>query len=779
MKHIARKTSAILVLMSLISSFIPSHVVAGSWDEVIYPLKKISKLECRFEDFENLSSSCIQDLPILHTKDYAKYATKNGGYNDYTRLYTVLWGASYKYGWDVWSGGHQWVDIATAKWTPVYSMADGKVIESKSAIGWGKLVSIEHSINGKKIISNYAHLSKISVEKWDRVKVGEKIGEVGSTGNSTGNHLHFQLDLPSKFHPYYYDWNACPHSYYDITEKGVCFDELSKNTFDPLAFLESNGAIMNNRVVQTPKKAVSHTDNKNTSRVLPNIFNTTVYHGYGTKSDVEALQKLMKEMGYYNGSINGDFADIEEAIIQFQLKTGVLWNRDEDGAGWFGPKTRKMAKKIYQKQDNEDDDRPYRTVPVTQSKAVTTEVKKVSRVNLMTREEREAKEMEEFLNSYTPEVINTFSQLQVNETKTAVFSVKNKKGKGFRGNTPGKVTFSYDTTKIRIFPESFFNFTDGERELQITGLKTGNASVEVKIGEVLVKTLSISVGKKWEKPRVESAKIYADSSITIGEKKTGIIMMRDQYSNKLIKSPFRGTFTLGSKSNTQYCVKRGNLEDIREIYARKCFESEYKDSITFDYSDTIGGLLIFDYKSLDSYASIDVKSKGKNVSKKDIAVTQPKSLTQNYVYYDDVIQSLMNGVTDGINKGHFMQDSIISERDAKNWITQAIKQTGKDVPSEFKDIQASRYKKVSRISFLEMLELAVENNSYSGSSREYKDMKPKQQELVAKILWSQYSWKDTFGKDYYQPEKKLSRWEAAYALMSLIKKENGGQLARK
>lgn len=778
MKHIARKTSAILVLMSLLASFIPSHVVAGSWDEVIYPLKKISKLECRFQDYESLSSSCLQNLPVLHTKDYNKYATKNGGYNDFTRLYTVLWGASYKYGWDVWNGGHQWVDIATAKGTPVYSMADGKVIESKNAIGWGKFVSIEHSINGKKIISNYAHLSKISVKKWDRVKVGKKIGEVGSTGNSTGNHLHFQLDLPNKFHPYYYDWNACPYSYYDITEKGVCFNELSKNTFDPLAFLESNGAIINNK--NTTVQNISSVNTKNTSRVLPNIFNTTVYHGYGTKSDVRTLQELMKEMGYYKGAINGNFADVEESIIQFQLKTGVLSNRNEDGAGWFGPKTRKMAQSLYQqKTPTHDSERETRKVPVVTTNSTPTKTEKVSRVNLMTREEREAKEMEDFLNNYTPEINNTFTQLKINETKNAVFSIKNKKGKGFRGNTPGKVTFSYDTTKIKIFPESFFNFTNGERELKITGLKEGNVSVEVKIGEVLIKTLSISVGKKWETPHVQNAKIYADSNITLGEEKTAIILMRDQYNNKLVKSPFAGSFYIASKSNTKYCIKRGNIEEIREIYARKCFESEYKDSITFDYSDTIWGLLIIDYKSLDSYADIQISSQSKSISKKNISVTQPKSLTQNYAYYDDVIQSLMNGVTDGIDRWYFKQENTISEIDAKKWITQSFEYMGDSTHPDFQKLEVNRYKKITRLDFLQMLELALGEQSFSGTTRKYKDMSPEKQELVAHVLGTNYSWKDNFWEQYFQPEKKLTRWEAAYALMSLIKKENGGQLARK
>jgi len=244
MKQRIRAYISFLALSMLVFNMIPHKVSAASNNELIYPLKQISKLECRFEEFDTLSSNCKQDLPILKTKDYSKYAVKNDWYNDYTRLYTVLWGSSYKYGWDVWNGGHQWTDIATAKWTPVYTIADGKVITVWNDAGWGKHVSVEHTIKGTKVISNYAHLSKITVNKGEKIEVGEKIGEVWSTGNSTWNHLHFQIDLPSTFHPYYYDWNACPFSYYEITEKWVCFDELKKHTFDPLAFLESNGWII-------------------------------------------------------------------------------------------------------------------------------------------------------------------------------------------------------------------------------------------------------------------------------------------------------------------------------------------------------------------------------------------------------------------------------------------------------------------------------------------------------------------------------------------------------
>jgi murein DD-endopeptidase MepM/ murein hydrolase activator NlpD len=138
------------------------------------------------------------------------------------------------------------------------------------------MVTVEHYIKGKKVVSTYAHMSKIVAKKGDKVKAGEKIGEVGSTGNSTGNHLHLQIDLAAPFYPYYYDYKACPYSYYKISETGICFNELEKHSIDPLLFLETNGAVLDDyKVTQTETKNPS--SNNTVSRDDFSIFTKTVY----------------------------------------------------------------------------------------------------------------------------------------------------------------------------------------------------------------------------------------------------------------------------------------------------------------------------------------------------------------------------------------------------------------------------------------------------------------------------------------------------------------------
>jgi murein DD-endopeptidase MepM/ murein hydrolase activator NlpD len=85
---------------------------------------------------------------------------------------------------------HEGLDIAVDFGTPVAATADGLVIYAAPHAGYGNLVIVYHS-NG--ITSRYGHLSRISVEAGQRVKRGDQVGNVGSTGRSTGPHVHYEI----------------------------------------------------------------------------------------------------------------------------------------------------------------------------------------------------------------------------------------------------------------------------------------------------------------------------------------------------------------------------------------------------------------------------------------------------------------------------------------------------------------------------------------------------------------------------------------------------------
>ena len=85
---------------------------------------------------------------------------------------------------------HDGVDIAKPTGTPIQAVKDGKVVFAGEAGGYGKLVVIEHADGS---FTKYAHQSDIDVSAGQTVKAGDVIGKVGSTGRSTGPHLHFEV----------------------------------------------------------------------------------------------------------------------------------------------------------------------------------------------------------------------------------------------------------------------------------------------------------------------------------------------------------------------------------------------------------------------------------------------------------------------------------------------------------------------------------------------------------------------------------------------------------
>lgn len=229
----------------------------------VYPFDTIAKPSCRFSAWSTLGDDCKMQIPRITAADYTNY--KNN--TEYRRIYSVLWWATYTYGWDSGYGSHAGVDIATALGTPVRSIWDGTVVVAGSLSGWWNTVSVKHILSdGKAVYSNYAHLSKIGVSKGAAVKAGDFIGEVGSTGNSYGNHLHFQIDTTDQSHPYYYFTCGKGKTPDAIVDGWLCRDFLTSNTIDPIAFLE-NGTITTTTAIQAVQEKV---------RLAPKIEQKTI-----------------------------------------------------------------------------------------------------------------------------------------------------------------------------------------------------------------------------------------------------------------------------------------------------------------------------------------------------------------------------------------------------------------------------------------------------------------------------------------------------------------------
>ncbi|MBN2083073.1 peptidoglycan DD-metalloendopeptidase family protein [bacterium] len=87
---------------------------------------------------------------------------------------------------------HTGVDISAPEGTAIMAAGEGKVIFTGRKSGYGKTVIIDH---GNKRVTLYAHMSRITCDAGQHVTTSTKIGEVGSTGISTGNHLHFEVRI--------------------------------------------------------------------------------------------------------------------------------------------------------------------------------------------------------------------------------------------------------------------------------------------------------------------------------------------------------------------------------------------------------------------------------------------------------------------------------------------------------------------------------------------------------------------------------------------------------
>lgn len=113
---------------------------------------------------------------------------------------------------------HAGLDFAANTGTPVFATGDGKVEKADRREGYGNCVDISHGYN---YMTRYGHLSEITVQEGQQVKRGDMIGRVGSTGKSTGPHLHYEVrfkDEPQNPVNYYF-MDLTPDQYAEMVRE--------------------------------------------------------------------------------------------------------------------------------------------------------------------------------------------------------------------------------------------------------------------------------------------------------------------------------------------------------------------------------------------------------------------------------------------------------------------------------------------------------------------------------------------------------------------------------
>ncbi len=104
---------------------------------------------------------------------------------------------------------HTGIDFTAPQGTPIYTTGDGIIKTVRTSLGgYGKEIEIDH---GYGFVTKYAHMSKFNVKKGQKVKRGDCIGYVGSTGSSTGPHVHYEIIKEGK------KINPAPYLFMDIS----------------------------------------------------------------------------------------------------------------------------------------------------------------------------------------------------------------------------------------------------------------------------------------------------------------------------------------------------------------------------------------------------------------------------------------------------------------------------------------------------------------------------------------------------------------------------------
>lgn len=185
-------------------------------DSRILRLKAVEQIGDRHEQkHKQTNNTVISNLPSSPSAGYAKHSLKPDLFSDETISLQLpplpsseeylpnvfegyIWPAkgvlTSGYGWR-WGRLHRGIDIAAPVGTPILAAAGGKVIDAGWHRGYGNVIELEH-LDGSTTL--YAHNNRILVSHGQQVDQGEQIAEMGSTGNSTGSHLHFEIHFEDR-----------------------------------------------------------------------------------------------------------------------------------------------------------------------------------------------------------------------------------------------------------------------------------------------------------------------------------------------------------------------------------------------------------------------------------------------------------------------------------------------------------------------------------------------------------------------------------------------------
>lgn len=180
--------------------------------------------------------------------------------------------------------------------------------------------------------------------------------------------------------------------------------------------------------------------------------------------------------------------------------------------------------------------------------------------------------------------------------------------------------------------------------------------------------------------------------------------------------------------------------------------------------------MVFDYKVSSGQAKITLtKNGGAQLSSKNIMVNNPKGLTAEYEYHDEVIALLEQGIVAGINQGYFLEKQGLTHNDALIWIENSLDATAAQTSSqslkseiaELKENLKQEQRSTFTMTRKEFLELSytylVFDKHNTQIDIKYRDLDTVENNMANLIFGNDQTWRDRFGDNYYRPDFSITR----------------------
>ncbi|MDD2909289.1 MAG: S-layer homology domain-containing protein [Candidatus Gracilibacteria bacterium] len=265
-------------------------------------------------------------------------------------IFTTMYLGNYVFGdYDEGSGSHPGVDIVPQiKHDNVFACLSGIVYFAGTSASNGNYIVLKHDgvldpsdfNSTTTLYSSHLHLAELCVKTGDRISEGDIIGKSGNTGNSTGEHLHFQIDTATApFHPYWpFTFKEAADAglgFFDAVNKGLGIENARKYTINPLVYLDkvsshkgtSNAPTINLAPISVPKtvpkpvisnKSKYFNDIKDNIEEIDYLYNAGVTKGYSdgtfrpesniTRSEILIMAYKFKKLEPTGNGVN--FPDV-------------------------------------------------------------------------------------------------------------------------------------------------------------------------------------------------------------------------------------------------------------------------------------------------------------------------------------------------------------------------------------------------------------------------------------------------------------------------------------